>query len=53
MMACRLIGAKLSPDPVLEYYWLDSWEHITVKLDQDMTIWNFSQENELRNVRQL
>ena len=31
VVACRLFGAKPLPEPMLVYYQLDSWKHITVK----------------------
>ena len=34
-MACRLIGAKPLPEPVLAYCQLDSWEHISVKFESE------------------
>ena len=33
VMACRLFGAKLLPEPMLAYCQLDSWEQISVKLE--------------------
>ena len=45
---CRLIGATLLSELVLDYYYLDSWEQISVYLNQSTTI--FIQENEFENV---
>ena len=33
VMACRLFGDKLLPEPTLVYCQLDSWEQISVKFD--------------------
>ena len=33
VMACRLFGAKPSPEPMLAYCQLDSWLHISVKFE--------------------
>ena len=44
-MACRLDGAKPLSDPVLEYCWLDIWEHTSFNRN-----WNiFIQENSFEN----
>ena len=31
IMACRLVGAKPLSAPILEYCWLDPWQHTSVK----------------------
>ena len=36
LMACRLIGAKPLPEPVLAYCHLDSWKHISVKFESEV-----------------
>ena len=41
-MACRLFGAKPSPEPVLVYYQFDFCKHISVKLESEF---NQFQEN--------
>ena len=35
VMACRLLGAKPLPEPILAYCQLDSWEHISVKFESE------------------
>ena len=35
VMACRLFGAKPSPEPMLVYCQLDSWQQISVKLESE------------------
>ena len=34
VMTCRLFGAKPLPGPLLANYWLDSWQQISVKFDE-------------------
>ena len=50
MMACRLFGTKLLPEPMLAYCQLDSWEQMSVKFEYEFYhfhsrkyIWNCSQ----------
>ena len=33
--ACRLIGAKPLPEPMMDYCQMDSWEHISVKFESE------------------
>ena len=47
VMACHLFGAKLSPEPVLDYCQLDFWDQISVKFESEFyyfqsrkCIWN-------------
>ena len=47
-MACRLIGAKPLSEPMLDYCQLDPCEHISVKSNQNTTI--FIEENARENV---
>ena len=35
VMACRLFGAKPSPEPMQAYCQLDSWKHNSVKFESD------------------
>ena len=35
VMACRLFGAKPSPEPVLTHLQLNSWEQISVKFESE------------------
>ena len=35
-MACHLIGAKPSPEPILAYCQLDTWEQISVKFQSEL-----------------
>ena len=32
-MACRLFGAGSLPEPMVDYYWSDSWEQMPVKFE--------------------
>ena len=47
-MACRLLGAKPLPEPMLANCQLDSWQQISVKFYRYSTI--FIQENAFENV---
>ena len=47
-MACRLIGVKLLPEPMMIYCQLDAWERISVNLNKKETC--FCQENHFENV---
>ena len=35
IMACHLFGAKPSPEPMLLYCQLDTWEHMSVKFESE------------------
>ena len=37
--ACRLLGAKPLPEPMLAYCQLDSWEQISVKFESEKFVW--------------
>ena len=47
-MACHLISVKPLSEPMMEYYWLDPWEHTSVKSYSQFI--NFHSRNAFENV---
>ena len=48
IIACRLLGAKPLSEPVMAYYYLESWKYISMNLNQSKTI--FVDGNKFENV---